>query len=135
MVRTIVYISNSVTLMENKHLDELFYQSIENNKFNNVTGILLYKEGTFIQILEGNEEALNNLFNTIQQDSRHNNIMTVLDKMNTKRLFTKFRAGLSSLNNARQLNILETFLRNRKDSSYSQTLLALLGPFLNINYT
>ncbi|MEH6762982.1 MAG: BLUF domain-containing protein [Aequorivita antarctica] len=131
MIRTIVYISNAVMLLEKKHLDELFYQCVQNNISNNVTGILIYKEGTFIQVLEGNDQDLNNLFKTIQQDKRHNNIMTVLDRMNTKRLFTKFRTGLSSLSNARQLTILETFLRNSKGSPHSQTILALLGPFLN----
>lgn len=135
MIRTIVNISNAVKLMEKKYLDELFYQSVQNNKTKDITGILLYKDGTFIHILEGKEQVLSNLLENIQKDTRHNNIMTVLNKRIEKRLFTKFKTGLISWNNAPQLNVLETFLKNSKDSSHSQKILALLGPFLNINNT
>ncbi len=134
-MRTIVYISNAVKLFEEKHLEELFYEIRQNNFSKDITGILIYKEGTFIEILEGRDQDICKMFKTIQQDKRHNNITTILDRMNGKRLFTKFRTGLSSLNNSRQLDILESHLRNRIDSSHSHKILAVLGPFLNIRNT
>ncbi|MBK5215059.1 MAG: BLUF domain-containing protein [Flavobacteriaceae bacterium] len=131
MIRTIVYISNSVKLIEENTLNKLFLQTMLNNTLKNITGVLIYKEGTFIQILEGKAPALNNLFKKIQTDVRHNNITKILDRMNAKRLFGKFHTVLSSRGNARQLVNLETFLTDRADSSHSNTLLGLLHPFLN----
>lgn len=131
MIRTIVYISNSVNLIEENTLNELFFQTMLNNTLNDITGVLIYKEGTFIQILEGNVPTLNNLFKKIETDVRHNNITKILDRMNGKRLFGKFHTALSSRSNARQLDNLETFLTDRADSSHSSTLLGLLNPFLN----
>ncbi len=135
MIRTIVYISNAVKLFEERHLDELFCQSVNNNSTRNITGILLYNEGTFIQILEGHKQPLDNLFKTIHQDRRHNNITKILDRRIGDRLFSKYRTGFSTLNNYSQLEELETFLRNRKETSHSHTILALLSPFLNKRYS
>ena len=131
MAHTIVYISNAVKLFKEGHLDKLFYQSVQNNTLKNITGILLYNEGTFIQILEGEEQTLNNLFMTIHTDRRHNNITKILDRRIGERLFKKYRTGFNTLNNYRQLEILETFLTNRINSSHAHALLALLSPFLN----
>lgn len=103
MIRTIVYISNAVKLFEERHLDELFCQSVNNNSTRNITGILLYNEGTFIQILEGHKQPLDNLFKTIHQDRRHNNITKILDRRIGDRLFSKYRTGFSTLNNYSQL--------------------------------
>lgn len=130
-MRTIVYISNAVKLFEEKHLDKLFSQIVQNNSSKDITGILLYKEGTFIQILEGEQHPLNHLFKTIDQDKRHNNITKILDRRIRERLFTKYRTGFSTLNNYGQLDNLDTFLKNKNGTSHSQSVLALLSPFLN----
>ncbi len=135
VIRTIIYISNAVKLFEEKQLIRLFYQSAHNNISNNITGILLYNEGTFIQILEGKEEALNKLFKTIHRDRRHNNITKILDRRIGKRLFKNYRSGFSTLNNYGKLDALETFLTNRNNSSHAHVILALLSPFLNKRYT
>ncbi len=107
MLQTIIYISNAVKLFEEKNLNKLFYQSFQNNTHNNITGILLYDEGTFIQILEGEELDLNNLFKTIHHDKRHDNITKILDINIRERLF---KTGFSTLNNYGQMEVLETFL-------------------------
>lgn len=48
-----------------------------NNQKLNVTGALLYSGGYFCQVLEGEAGVLEELFETIQMDSRHNKV-TVL---------------------------------------------------------
>lgn len=131
MLRTIIYISNAVKLFDERHLNKLFYQSFQNNIHKKITGILLYNEGTFIQILEGRQEALNNLFKIIHHDKRHNNITKILDRRIGERLFKKYRTGFNTLNNYRQMDGLETFLSKCNNSSHAHVVLALLSPFLN----
>lgn len=45
----------------------------------NVTGVLLYSEGNILQVLEGNADALHNLFATIAADPRHLNVVKLAD--------------------------------------------------------
>jgi len=48
-----------------------------NNRLCGITGALLFSEGWFAQILEGTQEAIEEIFETIQADARHSNV-TVL---------------------------------------------------------
>ena len=47
----ICYISNAVTLLNSEEMDLLFAQTVINNERQGTTGILIYREGTFIQVL------------------------------------------------------------------------------------
>lgn len=49
----------------------------KNNPALDITGALLYSGGFFCQVIEGAEEALEDLFENIQQDERHGQV-TVL---------------------------------------------------------
>ena len=52
-------------------LGALFSQARSNNKRRGVTGALLVAGGVFIQTLEGEEEVVRQVFDTIRRDSRH----------------------------------------------------------------
>jgi hypothetical protein len=58
-------------------LADILASARKNNEALNVTGALLYSGGYFCQVLEGEEETLENLFETIQMDNRHGDV-TVL---------------------------------------------------------
>lgn len=133
-MHTIVYISNAINLLKEKKLDELFLQSLKNNTSKDITGILLYKEGTFIQILEGKELVVKQLFENISKDSRHNHLTKILDRGIQKRLFNDYKTGFSTLNNNEQVDELEMYLKNKDGTSHSHAVLALLSPFLNERY-
>lgn len=42
-----------------------------------ISGLLLYSAGRFVQVLEGPEDAVQNLYATIQQDARHTQVVAV----------------------------------------------------------
>lgn len=67
------YISRitSLGLIESSTLNDIFQNSIQNNKMNHITGILCYGSGYFFQYVEGSEQALTNLKNSLLVDSRH----------------------------------------------------------------
>ena len=74
-----------------KDLSSLLEYAREWNQEHHVTGMLLYiqgkfvdqNEGRFIQVLEGQEEEVRNLFNNIRRDSRHRQV-TLLQEVNVK---------------------------------------------------
>ena len=59
---------------------ELFLTTIrlENSRLN-VTGILLYHNGNFIQIIEGENLIIADLFEKIKNDERHNQVIKLVD--------------------------------------------------------
>jgi hypothetical protein len=77
-MKNIVYMSTSVTLLDDDQLIDILNSARKNNLKHNVTGVLLYSEGVFIQVLEGNEADVDVIFSKIQADARHKNIITLL---------------------------------------------------------
>ena len=54
-------------------------QAQSNNQHHHITGFLLFKDGKFLQYIEGQKAVCEQLFNTIKQDRRHKDIV-VLDQ-------------------------------------------------------
>jgi hypothetical protein len=52
-MKNIVYVSAAVKLLDDDQLFDILSSSRKNNAERDVTGVLLYSEGVFIQVLEG----------------------------------------------------------------------------------
>jgi hypothetical protein len=76
----LIYVSKEVHHFEKDEIFELLSQSSKANKKKNVTGILLHDETSFFQILEGEKDVIENLFNFISKDKRHYNIIQQFGK-------------------------------------------------------
>ena len=74
----LIYISTAVNLMNEDELTALLIQSRKRNKESNVTGMLLYAQGTFLQALEGDEADVNKIFDSIKEDKRHKNVVKII---------------------------------------------------------
>lgn len=73
--------------MTPEDLQNILSASQQYNDSNEVSGMLLYVEGRFFQVLEGPEEEVLSLFNTISKDSRHQNATIVAQGDLDKRFF------------------------------------------------
>lgn len=54
-----------------KQLNKLLHSVCRKNEREKVTGLLLYKSGNFMQLLEGSEDAVECIFSSVCSDSRH----------------------------------------------------------------
>ena len=70
----LVYKSESNPLFGYAQINEMLERARDFNKKNEITGCLLYYEGTFLQYLEGNQIVVLKLFDRIQADKRHSGI-------------------------------------------------------------
>lgn len=70
----LVYLSSCRPPMSEEDLEELLRQAKSHNAQVNVSGILIYNDGNFIQYLEGPETAVTSLFEKIKLDPRHTNV-------------------------------------------------------------
>ncbi|WP_304068360.1 BLUF domain-containing protein [Pedobacter glucosidilyticus] len=66
----LIYFAYESFPFKKEDLEDLLKQAREKNANHQVTGKLLYVEGTFIQLLEGNEQAVKSIFSDIERDKR-----------------------------------------------------------------
>lgn len=67
----LVYVSQASDAFSAGHLPGMLETSRKNNAQINVTGMLAYNSGSFIQVLEGEEGAVRQLVQRIEKDFRH----------------------------------------------------------------
>ncbi len=89
----IIYLSSSVEYLNGKKIDLLLTQSRKKNLEKEITGVLLYIEGDFLQVIEGPKVAIIDLFESIKKDIRHKGIITIVNTTINKRYFPKWNMG------------------------------------------
>lgn len=67
----LIYISAATGALSDQELDSILASSVRHNAENGVTGLLIYAEGNFMQVLEGDPRALDETYTRIARDSRH----------------------------------------------------------------
>lgn len=94
----IVYISGETARLGRPDLDTLLEQSRERNQQLGITGLLLYHHGNFMQILEGEETDIRQVFESIRRDPRHYRVSTVLDEPISQRDFPGWSMAFREIN-------------------------------------
>ncbi|HYE73298.1 MAG TPA: BLUF domain-containing protein [Blastocatellia bacterium] len=94
----LVYVSSATHLMNNQEFEELLKQCSENNKRDEITGLLLHKDGNFMQYIEGPEEKVTKLYNRILADPRHKQVIPLLKGESETRQFGNWSMGFRNLN-------------------------------------
>ena len=93
----LVYVSRASKTWSEDELAALLQNIRPKNHARGVTGMLLYDQQSFLQILEGAEDVLQELFAQIQRDTRHHQIVTILQKPIPKRQFPDWSMGFESV--------------------------------------
>ena len=94
---SLLYLSEGTVPFSQEDLRALLTQSLENNSKLGITGMLLFKGGNFLQVLEGNKEAVLTLYEKIAQDSRHARITTLFQGFSSHRDFPDWSMGFHDL--------------------------------------
>ena len=83
----IVYTSTASESFDRAALKEMLKESVRRNTQAGVTGLLLYKDGCFMQALEGEEEAVIMLFSKTSRDPRHHHVIPLIHEPIEQRHF------------------------------------------------
>jgi len=86
-IRQIVYSSGATTRMSPQELAELLELARHKNESQDITGMLLYRGGHFLQVLEGSQESLSALVDKLNADPRHHSLRILLDEFIVARAF------------------------------------------------
>ncbi len=92
------YVSTGCDNLNYDHIKDILDYSIEYNKEHDITGILLYCNKHFFQIIEGPEHEVKALFENIMIDSRHDNIIKLQEGYFCHRQFEKWHMAFKSYN-------------------------------------
>jgi len=93
----IIYLSTGIKWFSEAELAEILTASNKNNRRDNITGLLLYNDGNFIQLLEGDEADVQHTFQRISTDQRHKSITPIASGKLKKRNFPEWAMGFRSI--------------------------------------
>jgi len=132
MLRTICYVSTAAPSLNEKGLSDLYEEAIQKNSEKNITGILLYSDGNFMQIMEGENDALSRLYENIENDSRHHHLVRLIDSEIKHRIFENYSNGFTIINHESEVFKLNLYLNWLKDNFTGnvQRLVDIVKPFL-----
>ncbi|HKI69562.1 MAG TPA: BLUF domain-containing protein [Verrucomicrobiae bacterium] len=83
----VVYASTAVEHFGKPELVDMLKGSVCRNKRAGITGLLLFRDGCFMQVLEGEEQTVKALFTKIRHDPRHHNVISLLQEPIEERSF------------------------------------------------
>ncbi len=81
------YVSSAAVEFTKPQLRDLLERSRDKNQRLAITGLLLYRDGNFMQVMEGTEQTVRKLYETVRQDSRHKDIFTLFEECIPERDF------------------------------------------------
>jgi hypothetical protein len=74
-------------------INKLVLNANDHNSKNDLAGVLLFRGGIFLQLIEGDEKKLNELFEKIKTDSRHSNLVEIFNIPCKIRVFENWSMG------------------------------------------
>ncbi len=124
----IVYLSYSSKELSESELNELLATIRRKNDIQNITGLLLYNDEAFIQVIEGERETIHQVFDLISNDSRHANIIKLLEEPIAKRAFPGWSMGFRKVTKERNMQLpgFSDFMQNKhSEIAYEECAMAV----------
>lgn len=93
----IIYSSAAKVHFGSEELLALLGSARSKNTGLNISGMLLHIEGSFLQVIEGHESDIEALFETISEDPRHGNLVTIVRESIQRRAFSDWSMGFADI--------------------------------------
>ncbi|MDO5979851.1 BLUF domain-containing protein [Flavivirga spongiicola] len=133
MLKTICYISDSCQEESLDTLKALYSKAKNNNSKYNITGILIYSNSNFLQVLEGDQTSVDATFKRISLDRRHRNIFKVINIDIQQRIFEDYNFGFTIVNNNnKELDSLYEYLEwlRKADNTLANKVVNMVENFI-----
>jgi uncharacterized membrane protein (DUF373 family) len=100
MLIRLSYISQAAREFSDEELNALLAKCRANNGTLDITGVLYYGNDMFLQVLEGPEPAVNQLFRRIRKDPRHHHVHLIEKIPIEQRQFGEFNMAFARLSDS-----------------------------------
>jgi hypothetical protein len=118
----LLYRSAETYEMHADDLLKLLLDAREHNLEHGITGLLLYHEGRFMQMLEGPRDAVLPLYERIAADPRHCDTVLEFSEGATQRLFPDWQMGFAVVPNIRGRAVMSGIESDREAEAVLRTL-------------
>ena len=92
-----IYASRGNAKLGEADIQLLLERSRHKNAERGITGMLLFIEGSFFQVLEGDAEIVDSVYETIARDSRHDRVTQIIREPISKRCFGEWSMGFAAV--------------------------------------
>lgn len=93
----LIYKSYATERLTPEGFADILVEARVNNEKKHITGSLLYRDGAFLQILEGDKKDLLAVFEKIERDARHTQVELLHFEPATQRLFQRWSMQMFNL--------------------------------------
>ena len=95
--RRVIYTSRAVKDFSKRELLDLLHDARAYNSVDKICGVLMHRNGYFLQVLEGEPEAIDNLLVRLIRDTRHSDLKIIHDSSVDSLLFSNWAMGSADL--------------------------------------
>ena len=102
MLSQLVYVSNRKPNCTPAEIENILNSCKKNNPPLNITGVLLYSDTKFIQLVEGEAKVIMDLYDKIKKDDRHSNPMMISYNPIKEKSFPSWHMGSKDISSGVQ---------------------------------
>ncbi|MNJ92560.1 Blue light- and temperature-regulated antirepressor YcgF [compost metagenome] len=128
----LVYVSQAVEDISYTDIQDILHVSRDNNAQVGITGLLIFRDGYFLQLLEGDEVPVKKVVEKIIEDDRNFKLRVLVETRSSERLFDEwamaFFDGDISANETQPLIDLFALVLD-KSSSQRDRIMSVLKTF------
>jgi hypothetical protein len=93
----LIYTSQATFSFTDEDLAALLHNSRQRNEQRGLTGVLLYSDNEFLQVLEGEQATITQLYDQLRHDLRHHHLTELAYGPITARRFAEWTMGFQTL--------------------------------------
>ena len=97
-LKQVIYVSEK-TDTSSDSLTDIYDISQKNNSESGISGCLLIGSNSYLQLLEGPDSAVENLYSKIKMDSRHKKVKKLFEQHIEEKLFSSWSMKFAPFNN------------------------------------
>ena len=97
-LKQVIYVSEKTETFSDS-LTDIYDISQKNNLESGISGCLLIGSNSYLQLLEGPDSAVENLYSKIKMDSRHKKVKKLFEQHIEEKLFSSWSMKFAPFNN------------------------------------
>jgi hypothetical protein len=126
-MEALLYVSSATALPTRRSVDRILAAAHGNNPRLDLTGMLLWADRSFAQLLEGSAAALDRMYATLKADDRHENLRVLSRWAITERMFGEWSMGAEHLDRRQNWELLRRRDVHARDADTCIWLLGLMA--------
>ena len=131
-MRTVIYTSSAAPGVGEAALRDILAASRRNNAAWHLSGLLMFAEGTFLQVVEGPVWPMARAMARIEADPRHANMQVMLDLENEARCFPAWAMASRELDGEGTFRLTQAEMDAYLDADVPEAVKALIATFFRV---